>query len=124
MTRVTSKYFSEREFQRLTPPCSLQDMNQDTMNRADIARRLAGIPFVVNCAYRSKDWDLSKGRSGNSAHTRGRALDFRCNTSENRMRMVSALLQAGFNRIGIGKNFIHADDDPSLPRHVMWHYYE
>ena len=121
---IKSKYFSEAEMQRCTPPCSLQQMNQQTLNKADLARQIAGIPFVVNCAYRSREYDLSKGRNGNSAHTRGRALDFRCNDSGNRFKMVDALYAAGFRRIGIGKTFIHADDDPTLPQNVMWHYYE
>lgn len=124
MAQVTSNYFKEAEFNKCDPPCSLQDMNQATMRKADAARRLAGIPFVLNCAYRSKQWDLSKGRTGNSAHTRGRALDFRCNDSKNRYKMVAALQAVGFTRIGIGKTFIHADDDPSLPQNVIWHYYE
>lgn len=121
---VTSKYFSEKEFQRCTPACSLQDMQQSTMYMFDKARQLAGIPFVINSAYRTKAYDESKGRSGNSAHTKGMAIDIRCNTSQNRYRIISALLSVGFKRIGVGQGFIHADNDPSLPQNVIWDYYE
>lgn len=121
---VKSRFFSEREFQRCTPPCSLQDMSQEAMDKFDLAREVANIPFVVNCAYRSVAWEKKQGRSGNSAHTRGMALDIRCNTSANRFKIVWALLSVGCKRIGIGKTFIHADFDSTLPQDVMFDYYE
>lgn len=120
---ITAQYFSEGEFKRCDPPCSLQDMKQDTMTMLDRARQLAGIPFKLNCAYRSVAWDKAKGRSGNSAHTRGYAVDIAANNSTTRLKVVKGLIGAGFNRIGIGKTFVHADNDPSLPQGVMFHYY-
>ena len=92
MAKITAKHFSESEFQRCTPPCSLQDMKQDFMNRLDTVRDVAGIPLVINCAYRSKQYDLSKGRSGNSAHTKGLAVDIRCTTSANAFKIVQAAI--------------------------------
>ena len=121
---TTAKYFSEREFQRCVPACSLQDMQQHTMDRLDAARRIAGIPFVLNSAYRSRKYELTKGRTGTGAHTAGCAVDIRCNTSENRYKIVASLLMAGFTRIGIGKTYIHADDDITKTQNVIWHYYE
>lgn len=120
---ITAKHFNESEFRACTPSCSLQNMKQGTMNRLDKAREIAGIPFVLNSAYRSVAWEKSKGRTGTGAHTLGRAVDVRCNTSQNRMKIVRAALQAGFNRIGIGKTYVHLDDDLSLPQQVIWHYY-
>lgn len=120
---ITARHFSEGEFKRCTPSCSLQDMNQETMNRLDRARDFAGIPFKLNCAYRSVAWEKSKGRSGKSAHTRGRAVDIAVNNSTTRLKVVMGLIAAGYNRIGIGKTYIHADDDPTLDQNVMWHYY-
>lgn len=121
---IKSKYFAEKEFKACTPSCSLQDMSQELMNKLDEARAKAGIPFVLNCAYRSSAWDKKLGRSGNSAHTRGKAVDIRCSTSANRFKVVKALLEVGFKRIGIGKTFIHADVDSSLPSPVIFDYYE
>lgn len=124
MGKITAKHFSESEFQRCTPPCSLQDMKQDFMNRLDTVRDVTGIPLVITCAYRSREYDLAKGRSGNSAHTRGMAVDIRCTTSANAFKIVQAALKVGFTRIGIGKTFIHLDSDTLLPQNVMWNYYE
>lgn len=121
---ITAKYFKESEFKACTPSCSLQNMNQKFMQSLDALRSVAGIPLVLNCAYRSVEWDKAKGRSGNSAHTRGKAVDIRCTTTQNRMKIVKAALAIGIRRIGIGKNFIHVDTDTSLPQDVIFHYYE
>lgn len=102
-------FFSEREFNSLTPSCSLDDMSPGFMTKLDFARSLAGIPFVLNCAYRSPEWDKSKGRTGLSYHCSGRAVDIRCNDSENRYKIIAACLKAGL-KVGIYKNFLHVDN--------------
>lgn len=121
---ITSKYFKEAEFKKCSPSCSLQDMDQRFMYKLDKAREMAGIPFVVNSAFRPVAWEKSKGRSGTGAHTTGHAVDIRCNTSVNRMKIVFALLSVGFRRIGIGKTYVHVDDDETKPQNVIWHYYD
>jgi uncharacterized protein YcbK (DUF882 family) len=120
---ITAKYFKESEFKKCVPACSLQDMQQGTMDKLDAAREAAGIPFVLNSAYRSVAHEKKQGRNGTSSHTKGMAVDIRCNSNENRMKIVRALLEAGFVRIGIGKTYVHADDDPAKSQNVMWHYY-
>lgn len=119
---ITSRHFSESEFKRCSPSCSLQDMNQSTMNKFDVARDIARIPLVINSAFRSSAHDKSKGRSGTGSHTLGRAIDIRCNTDRNRYIIINALLKAGFTRIGIAKSFIHADDSPNHSTQVAWIY--
>lgn len=118
-----SKYFSPAEFQRCTPSCLITDMDPDFLEYLDAFREFVGIPLVLSCAYRSVAWEKSKGRTGNSAHTRGKAVDIVCNTSATRYKIVYAALHFGFRRIGIGKNYIHLDNDKSLPQGVIWHYY-
>lgn len=94
------------------------------MDKFDEVREKANIPLVINCAYRSKEWDKSKGRSRISAHTKGVALDIRCNNTQTRMKIVRALIEVGCRRIGIGKTFVHADFDETLPQDVIFDYYE
>lgn len=118
-----SKYFAPSEFKRCTPSCSIDQMDGDFLEILDRVREAAGIPLVLTCAYRSKAHEKAKGRSGNSAHTRGLAVDIRCNTNANRMKIVRAALEVGIPRIGIGKNFIHIDNDASLTQDIIWHYY-
>ena len=117
------RYFSDAEFRRCTPSCSLEQMDEGFLRLLDQVRETAGIPLVLNCGYRSKEWDLAKGRNGNSAHTRGKAVDIRCNASVTRWKIVRAAIDAGIRRIGIGENFVHLDNDDTLPQCVMWHYY-
>lgn len=119
-----SAYFHPSEFQRCDPPCTIEQMDAAFLDRLDMVRQFAGIPLVLNCAYRSREWDLAKGRSGNSAHTRGLAVDIRCNTSANRWRIIRAAMNCGITRIGVGRSFVHLDADLSLPPGVIWHYYD
>ena len=118
-----STYFAPVEFERCTPPCHIEQMAPAFLERLDRIREAAGIPLVLNCAYRSREWDLAKGRSGNSAHTRGLAVDIRCLSDATRWRIIRAAIACGITRIGIGSTFIHLDADPSLSQEVVWHYY-
>lgn len=124
MAKITAKYFTEAEFRRCTPPCSLQDMRQELMTRLDNARQMAGIPFVLNSAYRSVAYEKTKGRAGTSSHCKGLAVDIRCNSDANRWKVVAALMDNGFTRIGIGRTYVHADLDPDKTQRVIWHYYD
>lgn len=118
-----SKYFSPSEFKRCVPSCSIEDMDGGFLDLLDKVREKAGIPLVLNCAYRSREWDIAKGRSGNSAHTRGKAVDIRCNSSATRFKIVKAAMECGIVRIGIGKSFVHLDNDSSLTQNVIFDYY-
>lgn len=119
-----SKYFSPSEFEKCNPSCSIEDMDGGFLDLLDEVREKAGIPLVLNCAYRTKAHEKKMGRSGNSAHTRGKAVDIRCNTSSNRYKIVKAALECGICRIGIGKTFVHLDNDSSLTQNVIFDYYE
>lgn len=121
---VKSKYFKEKEFAACVPSCSLQDMKQHTMDKLDAAREAAGIPFILNSAYRSPAWEKAKGRTGTGAHPHGCGVDIRCNTNANRMKIIKACLAVGFTRIGIGKTYVHVDDDAEKTQNVIWHYYK
>lgn len=104
------KNFNELDFAMAVPSCSLSSMNEGFMNRLQTARDIAGIPFKINSAFRSKEYELSKGRSGSGFHTLGAAVDISCKDSHSRLLIVDALLKAGFTGIGIGPTFIHVDD--------------
>lgn len=82
-----------------------------------------GFELSVNSAYRSKDWEISKGRSGTSSHCAGLAVDLSCTSSAQRFKLISEAMIVGFCRIGIGRTFIHLDLDDSKPQNVIFHYY-
>ena len=106
-----SKYFKNIE----------DNMNADFLNKLDEAREYAGIPFVINSAYRSPTHPLSI-KNPTSSHIKGLAVDIRCNTSRNRFIILDALIAVGFNRIGIADTFIHVDLDLSKSDNVIWTY--
>lgn len=103
-------YFSEAEFKRCVPSCEKSQMDPGFLKRLNQARRLAGIPFVLNSAYRSVEHEKSMNRTGNSMHTKGRAVDIRCLDGNSRFVIVKALIMVGFRGIGISNKFIHVDD--------------
>lgn len=116
------KYFSEEEFKRATPACSLSDMDESFMVKLDACREYAGVPFVINSAYRSVDYEKSKKRSGLSVHTQGKAVDIRCFTNDMRYRIIDACLAIGIRRIGIGRRFIHIDVGYEGCSPIIWLY--
>ena len=107
------RYFDWRDWERCTPRCSEIQMNDRFLKMLDKARHKAGIPFIINSAYRNVAWEKAMGRTGTSSHTKGVAVDIKCNCSYDRLIIVKALLDVGFKRIGIYDSFIHVDNDDS-----------
>lgn len=115
------KYFKPEEF-KCKCGCGRSEMMPSTLDKLDKARELAGIPFKITSGYRCPSHNAQVSKVEESAHTNGYAVDIESSLSVNRFHIVKALLDVGFNRIGIAKSFIHADDDPSKPKNVMWEY--
>ena len=106
-----SKYFSEIE----------NNMNKDFLFVLDEAREFAGIPFVINSAYRSPEHPLSI-KNPSSSHIKGLAVDIKATDSVTRFKIVKALIDVGFTRIGIADTFIHVDLDLDKTQNVIWTY--
>lgn len=106
----TPKFFSRTEFNLCTPSCDLEDMDEDFLKKLDHLREVCDFPMTITCAYRSVEYDKSKGRTGNSYHTRGRAVDIYCTNSYRRFAIVHHAPFCGLNGIGVGSNFVHVDD--------------
>lgn len=106
-----SKYFHDLEFFACVPSCNIAQMDKDFLSRLDTLREMCGFPLVLNCAYRSKEWDISKGRSGNSYHTKGCAVDIKCIDSFKRARIIRMALCLGLT-VGIYNTFLHIDGRP------------
>jgi len=115
------KYFQIEEF--ACPCCKKADMKEDFLVMLDKARELAETPFVITSGFRCEKHNREVGGKDNSSHLKGYAADISALTSDKRYKIVYGLISAGFKRIGIGKEFIHADCDPELPKGVIWIYY-
>jgi len=108
--------------------CGKGGIQTSTREKIEAARNIAGVPFIITSGFRCSTAQyllIRQGRSKeNSAHPRGYAVDIAINDSGKRFIIIDALLKVGFKRIGVGKDFIHADNDPDLPANVMWDYYD
>lgn len=104
------KFFSRTEFTMCTPSCELEDMDSDFLRKLDELRKYCGFPLTLTCAYRTREWDKEHGRSGNSYHCTGRAVDIYCTQSDKRAKIVLYAPMCGLNGIGVAKTFVHVDD--------------
>ena len=97
-------------------------MDKELMAMLDMARGKAGVPFQITCGLRTPEQNSALPEAvQDSAHLTGNGVDLACSDSPTRFKMVKALLDSGFNRIGIYSAHIHADNSPTLPPQVMWY---
>jgi|TARA_Y100001937_G_scaffold2379_1_gene2983 uncharacterized protein YcbK (DUF882 family) len=124
---MTLKYFKRDEFDSPDKPGSGEMMDDNFLERLDIARDIYGYPMIVTSGFRSIEYQrelIERGLKAakNSSHLLGLAADIYCDDSRKRYLMVEAFLDAGFRRIGIGSTFIHVDLDEAKPQDVIWTY--
>lgn len=113
------KYFKLEEFD--CPCCGENKIALELVQRADKARHIAGIPFVVTSGFRCEKHNEEINGNPKSKHKLGLAMDILCKSDNDRFRIIKGLLDAGFMRIGIGEDFVHADimytDNPVIFRY-------
>ena len=110
------------EFDSPDEPGSHKNMKPAFMRKLKEARTLANTPFIFNSGHRSREHNRKVGGKPDSSHLDGWAADIACANSRQRAVILSALIRAGFHRIGIGATFIHVDLDPKKPKQVFWLY--
>ena len=115
-------YFNDDEF--ACPCCGADDMSAAFVEKLNDARRIAGVPFVINSGFRCEFHNASDDVQGSktSSHLYGVAADIRVTSSAHRFKILRALLAVGFTRIGVAKTFIHVDSDNDKPQEVVWTY--
>lgn len=114
------KHFDESEFD--CPCCDANNMELRVMSALDHARSIAGVPFTITSGYRCPSHNRSVGGSETSSHLGGTAADIYVLGGHQRYLILTALLEAGFTRLGVDGNFIHADMDDSKDQRVLWTY--
>jgi len=103
------------------PCCNQAIMDIKFLHKLEMAREMAGIPFVINSGFRCPSHNKLVGGSSNSSHLKGIAADIAIKNSTDRRKILIALLTC-FNRIGIGGTFIHVDIDETKNPNVVWVY--
>ena len=116
------KYFSYDEFDSPDELGSGKNMNTLLLKMIDKVRELYGKPITVTSGFRTESHNEKVGGVSSSSHLKGLAIDVACVTSKDRFEMLTALLEVGFNRIGIASTFIHVDIDKNKSQNVIWTY--
>lgn len=126
MKTFITKDFYREEFACKCPydDCDMKDgskMSVGFIKDLQAVRDVLGVPITVRSGLRCAKWNEHEGGKEDSAHTKGVGADLACNASRFRFELVTAL-KGLFCRIGIGKTFVHVDEDKSKAQDVMWVY--
>jgi len=116
------KYFEYEEFDSPDIQGSGQLMDPKLLDMIDEAREIYGKPIRVTSGYRTEAHNRKVGGVDSSSHLKGLAIDVACVRSDDRFKMLNALLEVGFNRIGVAGTFIHVDIDKDKSQNVIWTY--
>lgn len=116
-----AKYFKLGEFD-CRCGCGKNNINDDLVRKLDRVREKVGIPLVISSGCRCEKHNKIEGGKKTSSHLEGLAVDIKALASGTRWKILSAIFTTGFNRIGIGKTFIHIDIDDSKAEKVIWIY--
>lgn len=121
---IGDTYFSDSEFASPDDFSSHEQFDPVLRAQLDTLRHDMGKPIRVNSAVRTKVHNRRVGGVANSSHTAPCycAVDIHAPTSSDKFFIVKWALEHGFNRIGIGSNFIHLDRDTSKQQAVIWTY--
>ena len=106
------------------PKIDFSKVDKDALLRLEQAREKAGVPFKITSHYRTPEHSVAVGGFSKDAHTQipCTAFDIAYSTTYEVYKIVTALLSAGFQRIGINaKNkHIHVDAETSFPTPRLW----
>ena len=116
------KYFNYEEFDSPDIQGSGQLMDSELLDMIDKAREIYGKPIRVTSGYRTESHNRIVGGVDSSSHLKGLAIDVACVRSNDRFEMLTALIEVGFNRIGVACTFIHVDIDKNKSQNVIWTY--
>ncbi len=118
---MTKNYFAKSE--ECCPCCGMGGLIPEFRDKLNLARELAGVPFILTSAFRCSTHNEDVGGSVNSSHLKGEAVDILTPDSRRKFFVLKGLIEAGFTRIGFGENFIHVDLDRTKDENVCWDYY-
>lgn len=142
------KNFKAKEFEDKKYPSEGPgwQMDIELVKILDLMRERCGFAFPINSAFRTIKHNMEIDGVENSAHTRGHAVDIAVYDSNRRYKIIEALFlveienaikslvkdetlketllnvikSRTIKRFHIDENFIHLDNDNSLPQEVCW----
>ena len=129
-----SRNFSHAEVQCTCLYCAGgSKISPDLMRRLQEMRDLLRGPIRITSGVRCRKHPATRKRPtsshvpndlGDGEGKVGHAVDIAAVGSRRRFRLLSAAVAVGFNRVGIGKSFIHLDNDSGKAQGVAWDYYK
>jgi len=87
------------------------EMAPQLIRQLEVARSLAGVPFIITSDYRPND---------PKSHGAGMAVDLGVMSSYDRWHILNGLYRVGFKRIGDYDKHIHADIWKDGPTPSAW----
>lgn len=115
--------------------CGLSNFEFETIDKFQKAREWLGRPIYFISGCRCKHNNRLAGGTKDSSHLCSRTKKahagdvtlvkpslHRPMTSNERFLLVHALMEAGFRRLGIKEESVHADTNKTKRRRVMWLY--
>lgn len=102
--------------------CGYSHIDTIFVRKLIAARYIAATPFEITSWCRCPEHNKAVGGAPNSSHLKGEAVDIHVIDSNQRFWMLRSLVFAGFNRIGIGEDFIHVDMASLNPAFKLWLY--
>jgi len=90
--------------------------------KMNLLRVYVGYAIRLNSWWRCLIHNLSVGGLVTSSHPEGWASDLDTPTNLMKYRILLAAGKIGFRGIGVGRNFIHLDDDDSKADNRFWIY--
>lgn len=108
------------DWSKVIVPMDPERMDPDFCARLENIQEQIGHKLIINCGYRSPDYEESKGRSGTSSHCEGKAVDIHCTNPIERYHLISSAINAGIYSIGIYKTFLHFDCSEYRSNPMIW----
>jgi len=128
-----SANFSASEFE-CQCGCGGDSISSSLVNMLQVMRDNYGRGIVITSGIRCGAHNEKIGGVASSAHVPadiddgegevGHAVDIATLTSIERHRLLPLAYQVGFERVGIGENFIHLDIDIRKSQEVSFDYYK
>ncbi len=107
-------------------PGSGDCMDKGFLRMLQALEQRTGYPIFkhINSGARTAIHNAKVGGVSNSSHKMPtcRAADIHIPNREVQRQLVYAAKTVGFRRIGIGRTFIHLDNDPTKSQNVAWGY--
>lgn len=107
-------------------PGSGRCMDKEFIKMLQKLAKVTKLPIfdMINSGARSPYWNSKVGGVSNSSHKipTCKAADIKAPTKSIRNKIVVAAKLVGFKRIGVGKTFVHLDNDSSKKQYVAWGY--